>query len=140
MRIKLQEGAYKPERSTSGSVGYDLRSIEDVLLYPDTYTVVHTGVHVEIPTNIAGIISHRSGLNSNQGIQAYGTADPDYRGELKVTLFNNNPTESGRVYQIKKGDKIAQIVFTKVWCPTLEVVDSLNETKRGECGHGSTGR
>lgn len=136
MRIKLQEGATMPKQSTKNAAGYDLYAMRDDTIYAGCFKKVPIGVHMEIPIGIVGTISHRSGMNSKQGIQAYGRVDADYRGEVSITLFNGD----GRALEIKKGDRIAQVVFVKIWSPSLEEAEELSETKRSSGGHGSTGR
>lgn len=136
MRIKLQPGAIMPKQATKNAACYDLYSMEDYDLYPGEWKKIATGVHFQLPYSMVATLSHRSGMNSKQGIQAYGRIDPDYRGEVFATLFNNSPD----LVRIKKGDRIAQVEFHRCWFPSFEVVDSLTHTKREDGGHGSTGR
>lgn len=135
MRIMLQEGATEPLRATRNAACYDLYANEDKRIMPNSYEKVATGVHFELPSGICGTISHRSGMNSKQGIQAFGRIDPDYRGEIFITLFNDGK----RVLMVRRGDRVAQVMFAQFWAPSFEVVESLTETKRGGGGHGSTG-
>jgi dUTP pyrophosphatase len=136
MKIVMDEGATLPTQGSIGSAGYDLYAMEPTVIEARGWNKVKTGVHMMIPRGQVGILSHRSGLNGSQGLQAYGVIDSDYRGEIVVTLFNQAPY---RDYKIQKGDRIAQIVFMDVNNCTFEVVDDLNNTDRGEGGHGSTG-
>lgn len=136
MNISLDHGAVVPEKATKNSAGYDLFSKESCIIPAGCHRKINTGVRMEIPPGIAGTISHRSGMNSKQGVQAYGRVDADYRGPVMVTLFNADPSKEVR---IKAGDRIAQLVLVQIWNPTLTVVDKLSETVRGEGGHGSTG-
>ena len=92
--------------------------------------------HIEIPEGYVGLVKSKSGLMVNHGITTDGTIDAHYTGAIKVCLFNNG----GSKYEVKKGDKIAQLVILKCELPELELVDSLEETDRGDCGFGSTGR
>ena len=98
--------------------------------------VIDTGVHVEIPEGYVGFIKSKSGLMVNHGITTDGTIDSHYTGSIKVKLFNH----SSHRYDIKAGDKIAQLVIVPCLLPDLEVVDHLEETDRGDGGFGSTGR
>jgi dUTP pyrophosphatase len=135
MRIKLLEGAVMPKQATKNAACYDLYATMDVIIYPSMWEMVGTGVCFELPYGIVGTVSHRSGMNSKKGVQAYGRIDPDYRGEVHVTLYNNSLDP----LMIRKGDRFAQIEFHQCWFPAFEVVNELNETKRGEGGYGSTG-
>jgi len=137
MFITLDEGAKVPKKATRNSAGYDLFSLEEGVIPPGSYKKFNTGVHMEIPQGIVGTISHRSGMNSKQGVQAFGQIDPDFRGAVAVTLFNADPAKEVRV---SKGDRIAQFVLVQIWNPVLSVVESLAPSERGTSGHGSTGR
>jgi dUTP pyrophosphatase len=137
MDAVLDLGASMPIKATVGSAGYDLFAAEDAIVPPGTYVKIDTGVHLNIPRGIVGTISHRSGMNSKQGIQAFGQVDSDYTGAIAVTLFNQDNFKEVRV---SKGDRIAQMVFVQIWHPTLVLVEELKETDRGHQGFGSTGR
>ena len=137
MRISLDHGAVVPEKATKNSAGYDLCSTESCIIPAGCHKKINTGVRVEIPPGIVGTISHRSGMNSKQGVQAYGRVDSDYRGPIMVTLFN---CDTSREVRVSPGDRIAQIVFVQIWNPVLSVVEELSGTVRGTSGHGSTGR
>ena len=116
----------------------DLRSRENVYLFSGDYVVVCTGLHLEIPKGYEAQVRPRSGLAFNQGITVLnspGTIDSDYRGEVKVLLINHGKT----TYVIKKGDRIAQLVFNKVERVELKIEGELADTKRGKRGFGSTG-
>jgi dUTP pyrophosphatase len=95
-----------------------------------------TGVHVTIPEGFVGFIKSKSGLMCNHGIITDGTIDAHYTGPIKVCLFNHGTSK----YEVKAGDKIAQLVIVPCMLPKLELVDSLEETDRGDNGFGSTGR
>jgi dUTP pyrophosphatase len=138
--ITAKEGAILPEYATDASSGMDLTAFVDrsVTLKPFERTLVPTGIHISIPEGYEAEIRPRSGLAHKFGItilNAPGTIDSDYRGEIKVLLINLG-TES---FTIRKGDRIAQMVFNHVikaiWIP----VEKLPETLRGEGGFGSTG-
>ena len=128
-----------PEYKTPGAAGCDLMSSEDVVVEPGSHKVVSTGLFLEIPRGYECQVRSRSGLAANSGVfvlNSPGTIDSDYRGEVKVILFN---TSKDAGFNVRKGDRIAQLVFSRVYQATFEETERLNETKRGEGGFGSTG-
>ena len=135
IEVKVGEQGHVPTKGTKDSAAYDLYSSEDTVVYPRSYKRIHTDVSMAIP-HLAGIISQRSGDNSKRGIQAYGLVDPDYRGEIMITLYNHNITE----FRVKKGDRIAQMRFVELPITIMQVTEDLSTTERGEGGYGSTGR
>lgn len=129
-----------PVYATTGSSGMDIRAnLESpIQLKPLQRALVPTGLFLEIPHGYEAQIRPRSGLAIKQGITCLntpGTIDADYRGELKVILINLSDQEQS----ITNGDRIAQLVFQQVEKVSLEVVDVLNETERGNGGFGHTG-
>ena len=136
MRIMLDEGAKMPTRAHPLDAGLDLYSMDDVYIRCNNSHTFDTGVHVEIPENCVGFIKSKSGLMVNHGILTDGTIDCGYTGSIKVKLFNHG----GSKYEVKKGDKIAQLVIVPCLLPELELVDKLEETDRCDGGFGSTGR
>ena len=136
MRIVLDEGAKMPTRAHEYDAGLDLYAIEDGYIRCNQSRTFDTGVHVEIPEGYVGFIKSKSGLMVNHGIVTDGTIDAHYTGSIKVCLFNHG----GSKYEVKKGDKIAQLVIVPCLLPELELVDSLEDTDRGDNGFGSTGR
>ena len=135
---KLHPEARIPTHATVDASGMDIYAVEDVIIEPKEYRLVHTGVSVEIPKGFEGQVRPRSGLASKYGIgilNSPGTIDADYRGELKVILFNFGKGP----FRVHKGDRIAQLVFSKAVRVTLEEVDRLTPTQRGTKGFGSTG-
>jgi len=128
-----------PSRATPLSAGYDIRSAEgDLELEPGEIRAVSTGLVMELPPGIECQVRPRSGLAARFGVtlpNSPGTIDPDYRGELKV-LMQNTGSEP---VPIRRGDRIAQLIFARFESPSVEEVDSLSATKRGEGGFGSTG-
>ena len=135
---KLHPEARIPTYETADASGMDIYAIEEVVIDPKEYKLIHTGISVEIPKGYEGQIRPRSGLASKYGIgilNSPGTIDTDYRGELKVILFNFG-TKS---FRICKNDRIAQLVFSKSIRVTLEKVERLTPTERGAKGFGSTG-
>ena len=136
MKIMLDNGAKMPRFAHPWDGGLDLYSNEDGYIRANHYHIFDTGTHIEIPEGMVGLIRSRSGLMVNHGITTDGTIDAHYTGSIRVCLFNNGASR----YEVKKGDKIAQIVIVKCEHPTLELVDSLEDTDRGDNGFGSTGR
>jgi dUTP pyrophosphatase len=146
MKIMLDEGAKMPTRAHPWDAGMDLYAPVDVIVpKSDSWqfgevrigsATIDTGVHVEIPEGYAGFIKSKSGLNVNHGLTAEGVIDSHYTGSIRVKLYNH----SHEPYLFKAGDKIAQLVILPCVMPHLELVDSLEETDRGDAGFGSTGR
>ena len=136
MKIMLDEGAKMPERAHPWDGGLDLFSKEDGYIRANNFRVFDTGTHIEIPEGCTGLIRSRSGLMCMNGLTTDGTIDSHYTGSIRICLFNHG----GSKYEVKKGDKIAQLVIVPCLLPELELVDSLEETDRGNNGFGSTGR
>ncbi len=131
-----------PSFATAGSAAMDLRACidEDVTIAAGRRAIIPTGIAVALPcADYVALICARSGLASKFGItmaNGVGVIDSDYRGELKVALHNSSDTD----YTIHDGDRIAQLMVLPVVQPTLQMVEELDETERGEGGFGSTGR
>jgi dUTP pyrophosphatase len=129
-----------PSRQTAHAAGYDVASAEpDLILAPGERRAVGTGLTFELPEGYEMQVRPRSGLALRHGItlpNAPGTIDADYRGELKVILQNGG-TEP---FPIRRGDRIAQLVFARHEAPELLESDAVGETARGAGGFGSTGR
>lgn len=154
MKIMLSPGAKMPTRAHKWDAGMDLCSPIDCVVppsdtfveicplgYPRTKTrvgelTIDTGVHIEIPEGWTGFIKSKSGLNVKHGLTAEGVIDAHYTGSICVKIYNHTDKE----YRFQAGDKIAQLVILPCLLPELELVDSLEETDRGENGFGSTGR
>ena len=128
-----------PARQTSGSAGYDVRSAApDFSLAPGERRAVATGFTFALPDGLEMQVRPRSGLALAHGItlpNAPGTIDPDYRGELKVILQNGGAD----AVLVRRGDRIAQLVFARFESPMLGEADQLDPTTRGAGGFGSTG-
>jgi dUTP pyrophosphatase len=141
VHVVKHEGAVLPGYATSSSSGVDLRAHVDqpVLLRPLERALIPTGIAVSIPDGYEGEVRPRSGLAINAGVtvlNAPGTIDADYRGEIKVILINLGDAP----FEVKKGDRIAQVIFKRTVRVRWEEVDRLPETERGAGGFGSTGR
>lgn len=127
-----------PSYATPGSAGVDLRSNERATLAPGEYKAVGTGISLEIPDGYEGQVRPRSGLALKHGItllNAPGTIDSDYRGEVKVILINHGQN----AFEIAPGDRIAQLIFAPVYVAVFSESDDLPETERSSGGFGSTG-
>jgi dUTP pyrophosphatase len=136
---KMYPEAVIPERKTKGAAGMDLCSSDYYELIPGKWQLVNTGLKVQIPEGYEGQIRPRSGLACNRGVtvlNAPGTIDNDYRGEIKVCLINHSPD----IVSICLGDRIAQLVIAPVAFLDVEEVDMLDSTERGAGGFGSTGK
>lgn len=132
------EGLELPVYATEGAAGMDVVSAEDVTIAPGARHAVATGLAVAIPYGFEIQVRPRSGLALKHGItvpNTPGTIDSDYRGELKVILINHG-AES---FDIRRGDRVAQLVLAPVTRASWLPVDELDETVRGEGGFGSTG-
>ena len=136
IRIKLDKGAIAPSRAHPYDGGLDLYAMEGEYIRCNQSRTFDTGVHLTIPEGYVGFIKSKSGLMVNHGITTDGTIDAHYTGSIKVCLFNHGSSK----YEVKAGDKIAQLVIVPCIQPCLELVDSLGETDRGDNGFGSTGR
>lgn len=128
-----------PSYAKNGDAGADLRAREQVALAPGERAVVRTGVAIALPEGYVGLVHPRSGLAAKHGItivNAPGTVDSGYRGELMVTLLN---TDQNETYEVQRGDRIAQLVIQKYEHATFDVVEELPVSERGTAGFGSTG-
>ena len=143
MKIKvINRSAFDlPQYETANAVGLDVRAntTEGIRLAPLERAMVPTGLYVEIPEGYEIQVRPRSGLAAKYGISvanAPGTIDPDYRGEIKVILVNL----SNDVFELKPGERIAQLVVAQFTRIEWECVEQLSDTERGAGGFGSTGR
>jgi dUTP pyrophosphatase len=137
--VRLAPDGQVPGYALPGDAGADLTAAEDVELAPFQRALVGTGVAVAIPEGYAGFVHPRSGLAHRLGlslVNAPGTIDAGYRGEIKVNLINLDPT---RPLVLHRGDRIAQLVVQPVVRARFVAVDELPGSDRGEGGHGSTG-
>lgn len=132
------EGLPLPVYATQGAAGMDVVSAEDVTIAPGARHAVATGLAVAIPTGFEIQVRPRSGLALKHGISVPntpGTIDSDYRGELKVILINHGAD----AFDVRRGDRVAQLVLAPVIRASWLPVEELDETARGEGGFGSTG-
>ena len=136
---RLHPDARVPRRAHDDDAGHDLHAVEAVTLPPGGRAMVATGIAVELPTGHAGWVVPRSGLAARHGIaivNAPGLIDAGYRGELKVLLLNTDPSEP---FEVRPGDRIAQLVVAPVAAPEIVELEELASTARGAGGFGSTG-
>ncbi len=137
---KTDPRAVMPARSTAGAAGYDMCACIEVpvTIYPGETVMIPTGIAMEIPMGVAGLIFPRSGMATKRGLapaNKVAVIDPDYRGEIFIALLNH-----GKVHQVvQPGERIAQMLFVPYFAPTLEEVEDLSDTERGAGGFGSTG-
>ena len=148
MRVRVQRlpaarGLPLPAPASPGSAGLDLRAaipedVEEIVLRPGERALIPTGLVLEIPPGCEGQVRPRSGLALRHGVgilNSPGTIDSDYRGEVGVILVNLGESP----FPIRRGDRIAQLVFARVEPIEWEESETLAETGRGEGGFGSTG-
>ena len=136
MKIMLDKGAFIPTRAHETDAGLDLYAMEGQVVPARESAIFDTGVHVELPPNTVGFLKSKSGLNVKHGITSEGVIDEGYTGSIVVKLYNHSVYD----YKVNAGDKISQLVILPILKPTLEFVDSLEETDRGNNGFGSSGR
>ena len=135
----LDPGLEAPSYAHPGDAGADLRAREDVLLQPGERKLVPTGVAIALPEGFVALIHPRSGLATKHGltiVNAPGTVDAGYRGEIAVTLLNTDATEP---IELHRGDRIAQMVIQRVEYAQFIPVNDLSASVRGTGGFGSTG-
>jgi len=136
---RLDPAVPLPGYARHGDAGADLCAAEDIDLAPGERAVVRTGIAIALPEGYAGFVHPRSGLAARHGItlvNAPGTIDAGYRGEIKVILLN---TDLARAVSLHHGDRIAQLVVQRVENVTFREVPALPESARGDNGFGSTG-
>jgi len=134
---RLSDDALVPTRGSDGAVGYDLYSTEDAIVPCQAgRALVGTGIALVLPPGVYGRVAPRSGLAAKHciGVGA-GVIDPDYTGEVKVILFNHGEND----FEVKKGDRIAQLVLERYETPPIEEITDVEDTERGSGGFGSTG-
>jgi dUTP pyrophosphatase len=138
MKVKLIHPlARVPYRGSEYAAGLDLCSVEQLFVWPGERKVISTGICIAIPTGFYGRIAPRSGLAVKHGIMTMaGVIDADYRGEIKVVLYN---ADAHAKFEVSHGDRIAQLILQAVADFPIEVVTELSDTARAEGGFGSTG-
>ena len=136
IKVKLDEGAFAPTTAHAADAGYDIRTPIDFWVVSGHHATVDTGVHIQIPEGYVGFLKSKSGLNVKHSITGEGVIDSGYTGSIQVKLYNHSPQSK----YFERGDKIIQIVLLPIIKPDMVIVDSLEETERGDGGFGSTGR
>nr|WP_208407710.1 dUTP diphosphatase [Amycolatopsis granulosa] len=139
MLSRLDPGVPLPSYARPGDAGADLVTTTDVVLEPGRRVLVGTGIAIALPPGYAGFVHPRSGLAARTGlsvVNAPGTIDAGYRGEIKVCLVNHDPDEPIR---LSRGDRIAQLVIQRVETAAFVEVAELPASERGAGGYGSTG-
>ncbi|OJJ62182.1 hypothetical protein ASPSYDRAFT_618263 [Aspergillus sydowii CBS 593.65] len=133
---KLIDTARAPTRGSAFAAGYDMYSAKETVIPAKGKALVDTGIAIAVPEGTYGRVAPRSGLASKHFIDTgAGVIDADYRGEVKVLLFNFSDVD----FTINEGDRIAQLVLERIYTPEVEVVEELAESVRGAGGFGSTG-
>lgn len=134
--MALDEGAYMPERAYEYDAGADIRTPYRFVLPERGMAVVDTGVHIAIPKYHVGMLKSKSGINVKLDATSEGVIDTNYTGSIVVKLYNHG--DHKRVFE--KGDKVIQIIVMPIIIPSFKLVDSLEDTDRGNNGFGSSGR
>lgn len=135
----LHPAAQAPARTRPGDAGLDLRCVEDLAIAPGARLKVATGLAIALPAHVCGLVVPRSGLAARDGVAPFlGLIDPNFRGELCVTLLNT----AGEAFRASAGERIAQLLLLPFWAPALRVVAQLAPAPddRGTSGWGSSGR
>lgn len=135
---RIHPDAVLPEYAHPSDAGMDVKSIDDLVIAPGKRALVHTGLVMALPPMYEAQVRPRSGLALKKGVTVLntpGTIDSGYRGEVGVILINLGEED----FEIKKGDKIAQIVIAPVTVAEIVETDVIDDTDRGEGGFGSTG-
>ena len=136
MRVKLDEGAFMPARAHDTDAGADIMTPKGFVLSARSSAVIHTGVHVQLPSGTAGVLKSKSGLNVKHDIIGEGVIDEGYDGEIVVKLYNLGRTP----HSFNRGDKIIQLLVVPVEYCHFKQVDEIWGGERGSKGFGSTGR
>lgn len=136
MKVKIDKGAIAPKRAHDTDAGLDLFAMEDKTVVMKGSAVFRTGVHIQLPPNTCGLLVSKSGLNTKHDITSTGLIDEGYTGEIMVKLYNHGM----KPYQVRKGDKISQLVVLPCLYESVELVDKLDDSERGDNGFGSTGK
>ncbi|KAG7673563.1 hypothetical protein Ndes2526B_g02988 [Nannochloris sp. 'desiccata'] len=133
---KLTELATLPIRGSAGAAGYDLASAYDVVIPARGKGIAKTDLAIAIPTGTYARVAPRSGLAVKNFIDVgAGVVDEDYRGNVGVVLFNHSDVD----FEVKKGDRVAQLILERIMTPEVQECEDLDDTSRGAAGYGSTG-
>ena len=133
----INSSANVPTKKHESDIGYDISSAENIFIISNEVTLVHTGIAISLPAQCAGFVLPRSGLSTKHKItliNSPGLIDPGYTGELLVPLINHSTVD----YEIKVGDRIAQLVLIDTNQVDFKIVDNMPDTERNSGGFGST--
>lgn len=139
IKIMLDPGAKAPARAHQNDAGLDLfvpENFNTTSVFRNNSIVIDTGVHVEIPEGYVGLLKSKSGLNVKHNLTGEGVIDSGYTGSIIAKIYNHGSER----YTFKPGDKLIQLLIIKCETPEVVLVDSFEETERGDSGFGSTGR
>lgn len=135
-QVKLNyEDAQEPTRGSDEAAGYDLYSYENQTITPNKIKLIDTGISIRVPEGTYGRIAPRSSVSKKGILINAGVIDRDYRGPVKVMVHNLSNND----YVINKNDRIAQLILEQIKTPSVELVEELDDTERGDGGFGSTG-
>lgn len=133
---KLHQDAIIPQYAHQGDAGMDLYSVENLIIKAGERALVPTGLSIELPAGHVALVWDKSGLAAKNGIKTMaGVIEYTYRGEYKIVMFNTSKED----FEIKKGQKIAQLLIQPIMTADVEEVKELSDTNRGSGGFGSTG-
>lgn len=133
---RLSEDAMLPSRGTAAAAGYDLYSAVDIVVPARGKAIISTDLAIALPSGCYGRVAARSGLAVKHGIDVgAGVIDADYRGDVRVVLFNHSDVD----IEVSKHDRIAQLILERILTPPVVEVTDLGATARGSSGFGSTG-
>jgi dUTP pyrophosphatase len=132
----MNPDAILPTRTHADDAGLDLYNLEDFSLEPGEGRAIKTGIALAIPKGFVGLVADRSSLGKRGLKTAGGVIDAGYRGEIHIVLWNI----SGAVFELKRGERLAQLLLIPVATPAVQEVTSLDETARGAKGFGSSGK
>lgn len=136
MKIKLDEFAKMPTKAHQTDAGFDIYSRDTKIVPAYGSALFDTGVHVQLPENTVGMLKSKSGLNVKYGITSEGVIDVGYTGSIVVKLYNM----TNKDYIVREGDKISQLCIMPIVNVSLEQVQELEKTDRGNNGFGSSGK
>lgn len=137
MKVKLDPGAYVPERAHETDAGMDLRTPSAAIVPAHGSVCIDTGVHIELPAGTYGKLESKSGLNVKHSVVSLGgVIDCGYTGSIVAKLYNMSDED----YVFVAGDKIVQLIIQPYLAPEIDIVWEMPQTDRGDNGFGSTGR
>ena len=136
MKIKLDENAKIPTKAYQTDAGFDIYSRDTKIVPACGSALFDTGVHIQLPENTVGMLKSKSGLNVKHGITSEGVIDVGYTGSIVVKLYNM----TNKDYIVREGDKISQLCIMPIVNVSIEEVQELEKTDRGNNGFGSSGK